>query len=98
MKNLINPIAEENKKLKEELNTTNKQLPKENNQLRENLSTAYTEIEELRSLILDSTTQCKNAVEETKQWMNRETEETNLNLRTIQYEMRKNEILEYMNI
>ena len=52
-KNLINPIAEENKKLKEELNTTNKKLLGENNQLKENLSTTYSKIEELRSLMLD---------------------------------------------
>ena len=62
---MINPVAEENKKLKEELSTTNKQLHQENNQPRENLSAAYSKIEELRSLILDSITQCKNAVEET---------------------------------
>ena len=97
IKNLINPIAEENKKLKEELNTTNKKLLGENNQLKENLSTTYSKIEELRSLMLDSTTQCKNTVKETKQWINREIEETNLNLRTIQYEIRKNEISEKIN-
>ena len=67
IKNLINPIEEENKKLKEELNTTNKQLQEENNQLKVNLSTVYSKIEELRFLILDSSTQCKNAVKETKQ-------------------------------
>ena len=97
IKNLINPIAEENKKLKEELNTTSKKLLGENNQLKENLSTTYSKIEELRSLMLDSTTQCKNTVKETKQWINREIEETNLNLRNIQYEIRKNEISEKIN-
>ena len=66
IKNLINPIAEENKKLKEELKTANIQLQEENDQLKENLSTAYSKIEELKSLILDSTTQCKNAVKEAK--------------------------------
>ena len=87
--NLTNPIAEENKKLKEELKTANIQLQEENNQLKENLAAAYSKIEELKSLILDSTTQCKNAVKKTKQWVNREIEETNLNLRTIQYERGK---------
>ena len=53
IKNLIKPIAEENKKLKEELKPTNKQLLEENNQLKENLSTTYSKIEELRSLMLD---------------------------------------------
>ena len=66
IKNLINPIAEENKKLKEELKTANIQIQEENNQLKENLAAAYSKIEELKSLILDSTTQCKNAVKETK--------------------------------
>ena len=89
---MINPIVEENKKLKEELKAVNTQLQEENDQLKENLAAAYSQIEELKSLILDSTTQCENAVKETKQWINREIEETNLNLRTIQYEMRKNEI------
>ena len=97
IKNLINPIAEENKKLNEELKTANIQLQEENNQLKENLTVAYSKIEELKSLILDSTTQCKSTVKETKQWINREIEETNLNLRTIQYEMRKNEISEKIN-
>ena len=78
IKNLIKAIAEENKKLKEELKPTNKQLLEENNQLKENLSTTYSKIEELRSLKLDSTIQCKNTVKETKQWINREIEETNL--------------------
>ena len=86
IKNLINPVAEENKKLKEQLKTTNIQLEEENNQLKENLTATYSKTEELKSLILDSITQCKNAVEETKQWINREIEETNLNLRTIPYE------------
>ena len=86
IKNLINPIAEENKKLKEELKTANIQLQEENNQLKENLAAAYSKTEELKSPILDSTTQCKNVAEETKQWINREIEETNLNLRTIPYE------------
>ena len=97
IKNLINPIAEENKKLKEELKTANTQIQEENNQLTENLAAAYTKIEELKTLLLDSNTQCKNAVKETKQWINREIEETNLNLRTTQYEMRKNEIQEKIN-
>ena len=66
IKNLINPIAEENKKLKEELKTANIQIQEENNQLKENLAAAYSKIEELKSLILNSTTQCKNAVKETK--------------------------------
>ena len=60
-----------------------KKLQEKNNQLKENLSTTYSKIEELKSLTLDSTTQCKNAVKEAKQWINREIEETNLNLRTI---------------
>ena len=94
---MINPIVEENKKLKEELKAVNPQLQEENDQLKENLAAAYSQIEELKSLILDSTTQCENAVKETKQWINREIEETNLNLRTIQYEMRKNEISEKIN-
>ena len=97
IKNLTNPIAEENKKLKEELKTANTQIQEENNQLTENLAAAYTKIEELKTLLLDSNTQCKNAVKETKQWINREIEETNLNLRTTQYEMRKNEIQEKIN-
>ena len=46
----------------------------------------------MKSLILDSTTQCKNAAKGATLWINREIEETNLNLGTIQYEMRKNEI------
>ena len=46
----------------------------------------------MKSLILDSTTQCENAVKGATLWINREIEETNLNLGTIQYEMRKNEI------
>ena len=46
----------------------------------------------MKSLILDSTTQCKNAVKGATLWINREIEETNLNLGTIQYEIRKNEI------
>ena len=71
IKNLINPIAEENKKLKEELKTANIQIQEENNQLKENLAAAYSKIKELKSLIHDSTTQCKNAVKETKQWINR---------------------------
>ena len=48
----------------------------------------------MKSLILDSTTQFKNAVKGAKLWINREIEETNLHLGTIQYEMRKNEISE----
>ena len=66
IKNLINPIAEENKKLKEELKTANIQMQEENNQLKENLAAAYSKIEQLKFLILNSTTQCKNAVKETK--------------------------------
>ena len=97
IKSLINPISEENKKLKEELKTANIQLQEENNQLKENLAAAYINIEELKSLILDSTTLCENAVKETKQWINREIGKTNLNLRTIQYEMRKNDISEKIN-
>ena len=62
IKNLISPIAEENKKLKEELKTANIKIQEENDQLKENLSAAYSKFEELKSLILDSTTQCKNAV------------------------------------
>ena len=45
IKNLINPIAEENRKLKEELKTANIQLQEENNQLKENLAAAYSKIE-----------------------------------------------------
>ena len=77
-----NPLAEENKKLKEELKAANVQLQEKNNQLKENLSIAYNKIEKLKSLILDSTTQCENAVKEANQWINRKIE-TNLNLRTI---------------
>ena len=51
IKNLINPIAEENKKLKEELKTANIQLQEENDQLKENFSTAYSKIEKLKSFI-----------------------------------------------
>ena len=41
IKNLISPIAEENKKLKEQLKTANiKKIQEENNQLKENLSAA----------------------------------------------------------
>ena len=59
IKNLINPMAEENKKLKEELKSANIQLQEENYQLKENLAAAYSKIEKLKSLILDSTPQCK---------------------------------------
>ena len=38
IKNLINPIAEENKRLKEDLTTVNIQLKEENDKLKENLS------------------------------------------------------------
>ena len=51
IKSLINPIAEENKKLKEELKTANIQLQEENDQLKENFSTAYSKIEKLKSFI-----------------------------------------------
>ena len=51
----------------------------------------------MKSLILDSTNQGTNAGKETKQCKNRETEEPNLNLRTTQYEMRKNETSEKIN-
>ena len=59
IQNLINPMAEENKKLKEELKSANIQLQEKNYQLKENLAAAYSKIEELKSLILDSTPQCK---------------------------------------
>ena len=52
IKKVINPIAEENKKLKEELKTANIKLQEENNQLKENLAAAYSKIEELKSLYL----------------------------------------------
>ena len=44
IKNLINPIAEEKKKLKGELKTANIRLQEENNQLKENLSTTCSKI------------------------------------------------------
>ena len=51
--------------------------------------------ETLRCLISDSTTYYKNSVKETKQWANRETEETNLNMKSIRYEIRK---MKYQNV
>ena len=84
LKNLINTIAEENKKLKEELKTANIQLQEENNQLKENLSTAVAKLRNWNPLYLTQCNrQCKNVVKEAKQWTNREIEETNLNLRNI---------------
>ena len=59
IKKLINPMAEENKKLKEELKPANIKLQEENYQLKENLAAAYSKIEELKSFILESTPQCK---------------------------------------
>ena len=51
--------------------------------------------ETLRCLISDSTTYYKNSVKETRQWANRETEETNLNMKSIRYEIRK---MKYQNV
>lgn len=58
IRNLITPLAEENKQLKEELHEENKQL-------KGYLNSAHRKIKELRCLISDSISQFKKTIKET---------------------------------